>query len=244
MVQDKTQLLWSVGILSLIGVTLFFIATNVNPALGTIYNNLLFVSIAAILGDYFFGKQQIKLINSRVNWISAFVWGVAGYVALIVSTQLASTLSKVIPLTEVLALLGSSAPVFSNSATINFFTFGALIPYIETFALFVALPDLLATMFRTDLNKRTIFTTKVLAIIVSLSLLFLLLHVTAKGITNESVLILVFFMAFISLIITIWTEDARPAIILHIIANSIAASTIFSITPTINLISVFSFIGL
>ena len=239
MATDKKQALTAIGILAVLSIYLFFVTTNVNPQLGLIYNGLAILSIGLIIADQLFGKRTIKLINRNVSWGKALLWGIGGYIALIASVQLTSLLAEFIPLTEILSLLGASAPVFSNSALINFFTFGGVIAFLETYALFIALPDLMASIFNIEISKRNILNPKVLTLITAISTIFLLLHVTAKGIGSEAILILVFLMAFISLVITFMTNDSRPALILHIVANSIAATSIFAIIKLSSVLTVF-----
>lgn len=241
MAKYKRTDLIAIGLIVLAGLWFFFVSTNVNPTLGTIYNGLVILAISSIFADILFGKQQIKFINSSVSWGEAIVWGVGGYIAVLLSTQFTSALAQVIPLKELLGLLGSSAPVFSNSKLLNWITFGQVIAFIETYALFVAAPDLFASIFKIDLNKKNILNPKLILLILSFGFLFLLLHVTAKGIQNEAILLLVFIMAIISIFVTVWTQDARPALIIHILANSIAATSIFVITgkaiiPLLNII--------
>jgi len=228
---QKRALLVELSIVALISYWWFFIQTNVNPTLGNIYTNITVGAIAIVMVDVFFGKKSIKLLNTNIRWATAITWGVLGYGVLILSTQLASFLATVVPLSEIFNLLASSAPVFSNSPIINFITFGEVIAYIETYALFIAGFDLMASVFKVDINKKNLFNPKLQAIMIGISLLFLFLHVTAKGVSNEATLILVLLMAYISLFITAWTQDGRPALILHILANSIAATSIFVIVP-------------
>ena len=164
------------------------------------------------------------------------MWAVGGYVAVLLSSQLASKLATVVPLTEILNLLGSTAPVFSNSAGLNWFTFSILIAFVETYAFFVIALDILCSMFSVEIDKRNLYNPKMWIILFSLSFLFMMYHVTSKGVQSEATLILVFFMAMISLISLIWTKDARGALGIHIIANGIASASIFGIFKIQNLI--------
>jgi len=231
--QNKREMFIELAILGVLAYAVFFVSVNVNPILGSIYALPVLLAISLGMVDYFFGSKVIKLVNKNVSWGKALMWGVGGYVALLLSTQLTTTLAEVIPLKEVLNLLAASAPVFSQSAILNFLTFGVLIAYIETAAFFIIAIDVLTSFFKVPLNKENLFNPKMILIIVGLSGAFLLYHVTAKGIENEATLILVFLMAVISLIMTIWTGDARPAIILHVLANSIASTSLFVIKPEV-----------
>jgi len=233
MVTEKRKLFLELSIVALISYWFFFISTNVNPALGNVYTNITVGAIGIVLVDYFFGKKTIKIINNNISWTQAVLWGVGGYAALLLGTQIATGLANIIPLKEILGLLGASAPVFSNSAFINWVTFGQVIAYIETYALFIAAFDLLASVFKIEISKRNLANPALQLLMLSLTILFIMLHVTAKGIESEAVLILVGMMAYISLFITAWTQDARPGLLLHMLANSIAATALFTITTHI-----------
>jgi len=243
MARKGEELLIELGIVGILGYVLFFVSTNVNPTLGSIYTLPVLLAISLALVDYLFGSKTIKLINPNVSWIEAFMWGLGGYIAVILSTHLATALAEIIPLRELLELLAASAPVFSQSPIINWVVFGILIAYIETYTFFVTALDLFSSMFKVQITKRNILNPKMLTIMFGLSLLFLFYHVTAKGIASEATLILVFFMAFISLVTIIYTLDARPALIIHIMANSIAATSFFKFTTILPMITIIPGIG-
>jgi len=226
--QTKREIFIEMSILGFLAYVVFFVSVNVNPTLGTIYSNPVLLAIVLGMVDYFFGSKTVKLINKDNSWGKVFLWGIAGYIAVLASSYLSSALATIIPVKELLSLLASSAPVFSNSASLNFFVFAFLVAYIETYAFFVIALDASATLFKVQLNRKNIFNPKLVLILFGLSLAFLLYHVTAKGIQAESTLILVFFMALMSLITIVYTEDARPALIIHILANAIAATSLFA----------------
>jgi len=228
---SKKDLLIETGIVAIfISWWWFFVSTNVNPVLGNIYTNITLGAIAIAMIDYFFGSKVIKLINPNVSWVKAFTLGVIGYIILLFSGQLAVRFAEVIPVTELLQLLASSAPVFSQSAIINFLTFGVVVAYIESYAFFVVGYDLLASMFNVEISKRSLTNPKSWMIIFGISLMFLFLHITSKGIESEATLILVFLMAVISLVMVTIYRDARIPIIIHVLANSIASTALFSAT--------------
>jgi len=233
MVKEKRELLIEIGVLAGLAYFLFFVSVAINPVIGSIYTLPVLLAIVLIMGDYFFGERTIKFINPNVSWFKAFAWGIGGYVLLILSTQLASGLAKVIPLTEILSLLGATSPIFSQSPFLNFLIFAGAVAIIETMAFGVVALDVFGSIFKVQLNKQNLFNPKLILIMISLSVAFLLYHVQAKGIgfESEAILILVFFMMFISLVTMVWLQDYRASIILHILANSIAMSSIFNINP-------------
>jgi hypothetical protein len=222
MSQEK-KLLWEFGIVAIfLSWWFFFVQTNVNPTLGSIYIGLTVGAGLIALVDYQFGRKEIPLVNPSNSWITAIMIAGIGYVIVIYGGQLVVQLLKGVPLTNALGLLQSTAPAFSSSRIINALTFGLMVAYIETYALFMVGFDLLASMNGVSINKSNFTNIKLWIIMGGISLLFLLLHATAKGITNQSTLIIVFFMALVSLVIVTITREGRTALLLHIIANSLA----------------------
>lgn len=223
MANKNTELLREVGIvLILIGFWMFFVQTNVSPALGSVYIGLTSIAAIIVLADYLFGEKQIPLINPNSTWIGAIAIALIGFAVITYGGQLVISLLSGVPLTGALQLLQSTSPVFSNSIIINFLTFGVFVAYIETYALFIAGLDLLASIFNVSLDVKNLTGPKLWLIIFGISLLFLMLHVTAKGIENQATLILVFFMALVSCLTTVIWKDGRTTILIHVFANSIA----------------------
>lgn len=207
-----------IGILGLIGYMLFLNSTVINPTLAFIYTILLVISFAFVIGDGLYGKRQVPLINKNINWGKAILIAAVSYAALIACSYLANSLSNVIPLKELLGLLGSSAPIFSNSQFFNFINFALLIPFIESFAIFAIAIDFFSSAFKIDLNRLSV---KLIAMFVIISISFLFYHIQAKGIENEAALILVFFMALISCVQVFLYRESRIPILFHTIANSV-----------------------
>jgi len=224
---DK-RVLTELGIISVISFILFFVSTNVNPTLGGIYQGLAILGIVLTMIDISYGKKEIFMINQSISWGKAIMIAGASYVVLLFSSNLASSLAETIPLKELLGLLGATAPIFSQSPSINFVIFAIIIPIIETYVIFGAAIDIFSTIFKISPTKRNILSTKLIVIIIVISLAFLIFHTNAKGIENEGALILVGFMGFISCILIVWFNEYRIAILLHLFANSIASVGIFT----------------
>jgi len=182
-----------------------------------------------ILADHAFGRREIRLINKKISWPTAFFIAGISYVILILSSYFTQALSSVIPLTQILSLLGASTPVFSSSSSINFMVFAILIPIVETLIIFALTIDLFASVFNISLKK---FSFKLGILFVVLSIAFLLFHVNAKGINNEPALLLVGIMAFISCFLIFIYKESRIAILLHIFANVIASISLFGSAVT------------
>lgn len=214
----------------------FFVATNVNPLLGNIYTGLTALAFIVLILEVSWGKISIPLWNKTHNLFVVLVAVLSGYLALVFGGQLIVNYANRIPITDLLKLLASTAaPAFSQSSSINFFTFVVLVSFVETQGLFVRGFDLVVTFFNRifksnlEINKENLFKPSMWLIIFGIAFLFLLLHSTAKGITNSSALILVFLMAVISLILVCWFQEARIPILFHVVCNAIGYVGVFKI---------------
>lgn len=221
------RVLVELGIISIISFALFFISTNVNPQLGTIYQGLAILGIVLTLIDISYGKKEIFMINRSIPWGKALLISIGAYVVLIFGSYIATGLAEAIPLKELLGLLGATAPIFSQSPSINFMIFAIIIPIIETYVIFGAAIDIFSSMFKISPTRQNLFSTKLMVIIIIISLAFLIFHTSAKGLENEAALILVGIMGFISCLLIIWYNEYRIAILLHIEANLIASVGLF-----------------
>ena len=160
-------------------------------------------------------------MNPNNSWIAALGIAVVGYFVIMFGGQLVVKLLSGVPITNVLKLLEASSPIFSNSLILNKITFGIMVAYLETYAIFVVGYDLLASMFNVQINTKNLKNPKLIGIIIGLTLFFLILHATAKSLDQAS-LVIVGFMGLVSLIIVTITKEGRSAILTHIIANSFA----------------------
>ena len=223
MVEKKTEIFIELAIVGFISYFLFFVSTNVNPMLGNIYQGLASLGLILAIVDITYGRKTLGLINRRISWSKAFLISLVAYVVLIATSFFVAGFAKAIPLTELLSLLGASAPIFSASSSINFLIFAIVIPYIETYVIFCIAIDLFSTMFKITPNRKNIFKTGLVILIIAITIAFLLFHVNAKGIENESALILVGIMGLISCVLIVWFEEFRIAILFHCICNILAS---------------------
>ena len=111
------------GLLIILSFFLFFVSVNINPTLGGIYQGLALLGIIAAIVDYLFGKRSLSLINKKISWGKALIISLVAYILLILGSHLATGLAEVVPLKELLGLLGATAPVFSSSELFNFLIF-------------------------------------------------------------------------------------------------------------------------
>jgi len=219
--EQKRKLLWELGIASFLIFWFFFIASNVDFQLGNLYGTLAIGGLIIAIIDYQFAKREIPLVNPNNSWIAALGIAVVGYFVIIIGGQLVVKLFSGVPITDVLKLLEATSPIFSNSVVLNKITFGIMVAYLETYAIFVVFYDLLASMFNVQISTKNLKNPKLIAIIIGLTLFFTILHATAKQLDQAS-LVIVAFMGLVSLIIITITKEGRTAILTHTIANSLS----------------------
>lgn len=171
--------------------------------------------------DYQIARKEINLVNPNNSWIAALGIAVVGYFVIIFGGQLIVKLFSGVPIVDVLKLLEASSPIFSNSIILNKITFGIMVAYLETYAIFVVGYDLLASIFKVGINIKNLKNWKLILIIIGLTIFFTVLHATAKTLDQAS-LVIVAFMALVSLIIITITKEGRTGILTHIIANSLS----------------------
>jgi hypothetical protein len=205
---------------------LLFVATNVNVTLGQTYLQFAVGSLVLlIIGITIFDKKlHITFQKEPGGTFKAILWGIGGWIALLITSVL--VLRFIDPananIAAIMGLLGASTPALATSKIANLITFGFAIAFIET-QLWGRLMEFFGDLFHININKQSLKKIGLLFLIGILSLAFLFFHLTAKGITNTSALIVVFIMMFISLIMIAVFGETRQAVFMHISANTVAS---------------------
>jgi len=189
-----------------------FTSVNINSALGLTYVAFALASGLFILFD---SHRDITFRKENDTLFGALATGALSYVVLI----LASSYIIIPGVNKVLQLLSSTTPVLASNIFFQKLTFGVGVPIVETTFFFAVALDFLASTFNAEVRRESITKMKTWLLIIGLSLAFLFFHLTSKGISDVSTLVIVFFMAVISLVITVWRESYEAAIYFHIIAN-------------------------
>lgn len=203
-----------------------FVSVNVNQLLGLIY--LAVFTLGGMI-IYKWDKTRSTPLDRTGKWIVPIGQGVLIYVLFVMLASVLAPLFQQIDVGKLIQLIAISSPVLAESEILNTITFVLFVPFAETI-FFVVLMDYLATKWNIDITRRGLFRLGTLALITGLSFLFLLYHVTAKGISNNAALMLVFLMMFITLGVSIWFGESKQAVIFHIIANAFGIG-LFSIWP-------------
>lgn len=212
-----------------------FVATNVNVTLGQTYLHFTLGSLALlIIGVAVFDKKiHITFQKRPGGQINAIIIGALGWILLLILSVIA--LRFIDPskanIASIIGLLGATTPALATSNIANWITFGGAVAFIET-QLWARLLEFFRDLFEIDMSKNAL--KKIFSVlgvlIILLSIAFMLFHLTAKGVTNTSALIIVFIMMMISLgMITIY-QETRQAVYFHIWANAVASYFILFVT--------------
>lgn len=210
---------------------LLFITTNNNSALGTTYLQFLFGGIILLLITVLvFDKHlDVAIFKNKTSFLEEFFWGAGGWAVLLISSYF--VLKAIDPLKAslgaVMTSLNATNPVFSNSIILNFLVVAFAIPFAETFV-WGRGAEFFGDLFHikiNNVNKRRIGFIVLLGV---LSSLFAIFHATSKNLSGTSLLIVFLMMAISIYLIAIRDGDMRAALVLHILANGVAAYLILN----------------
>jgi|TARA_Y100000034_G_scaffold114936_1_gene151534 membrane protease YdiL (CAAX protease family) len=221
-IKDKSELLIFIFLL----VSLGFLTINFKLELGTIFLVMIVTSMLV-----FFGLPARLTHNSKPrNTFQAILDASIALGIVLISTIVLSTVFQGFLTTgQEFSLLSSgfsslgtdkilpqsAQPIFAQSAFLTILTFGIIIAMIETRFL-ARVYEALASVFKVNLNT---FNTKVIALTVILSALFVAYHFNAKGITDNVSLLITFIFAFVTLELVRRRQELEAATYLHIFNN-------------------------
>lgn len=205
---------------------LLFVATNVNITLGHTYLWFAGGTLFLLLIDKLIFNKNIEITfqKSPGKTFNAILIGLGGWIVLLISSVF--VLKFIDPakanINAIIGLMGATTPALATSKIANLLTFGIAIAYVET-QLWSRALEFFSNLFHIQINKQSLKKIEFLFLIGILSLVFVIFHLTAKGLTNLPALVIVFIMMLISLFIVAYTGETRAAVYLHIFANTIAS---------------------
>lgn len=205
---------------------LLFVATNVNVTLGQTYlwftGGILFLLMIDLL---IFNKNvELTFQKAPGGLLKSILIGLGGWIILLIASVL--VLNFIDPtkasIGAVIGLMGAATPALASSKIANWLTFSLAVPFVETHLWGRSL-EFFSNLFNIPLNSKSFRKIKFLLLMTVLSLMFVVFHLTAKGINAYSSLTIVFIMMAISLVMIVWKEETRSAIFMHIFANGVAS---------------------
>lgn len=193
------------------------VAVNVNNILGLIY--LGFTLTAA----FYIGKDKERSIplDRTGKWIFPIAQAIFIYAFFVIAASFLLPLFEKINVGGLLRLIASSSPALADSQILNTISFVLSIPFVETI-FFIVMFDYLATWMKIDISRKGLFKFGTWILMIGVALAFLFFHVTAKGITNNGALMLVFFMMMVTLFFAVLFGESKQVIGFHMIANGVA----------------------
>lgn len=209
-------------------VLIAFLLINYNLELGTIYIVLALIDwIAYYIA---FDKKALSLIpieKNKANRWTNLVWAMGAYVFFIFISNFIVMRFSIMDgtafdnISQLIGMSFSATPVLFGVTYLGLIVWGNLIPVVETKLFFRTLMQWGVKSAKMALPKSA-FSTSAILISSFFGALFALFHLVAKGITNNSALLVTFLFGVFSVMLVIHFRELIQAIFLHIITNTIA----------------------
>jgi hypothetical protein len=205
---------------------LLFVLTNANTNLGNAYLWFLVISTVLLFVNLFIFDKGMKVAFQKVpgKHIEAFFAGAVAWVVLLVASFVVLKVVEPVKATfgSIMSSFGAANPAFSDSAIVNWLTISFAIGYAET-QLWARLLEFLSDRFHIKIDNRNKTLIGFVVLVVLLAILFVIFHLTSKGVNAVSSLVIVFIMMALSLfMVAYFNGETRQAVWLHIIANGAA----------------------
>jgi len=112
-----------------------------------------------------------------------------------------------------------NTPALTGNAFISLAVWGILIPIVETDLFFGRVFEFISDKLKINISFRSLKTWAIIGLVAGI---FTIFHITAKGITNDSALLLTFIFGVMSMGMVVYFGQTIEAKIFHVIANSTA----------------------
>lgn len=211
----------------IINVLLLFLLINFNLQMGTIYGIMVLIDwmayyIALDKGVFKF----LPVEHDKRKRYQNLVWAMGAYVLFIFVTNFLLTrfsvgIGSFEQINSLIAETFSATPILYGSKYLKLLIWGLLIPIIETRFFFRTLLQWVLKLADTKLPTK-VFSTSAVWIASVFGAGFSVFHIVAKGITNNTSLLVTFIFGFVSVMLVIHFKEAIQAMFLHVISNTIA----------------------
>lgn len=215
----------------IVSAVLIFLIVNFDPNISSIFFYFSILSIIFYLYDLFLGNRNIEYPTERVggNRIRQLLYAVGIYIIFVISSNILLNIAKFVGeqtgsgfsvFNEVLfQSFANASPALADTVLISLIMWAVIIPIVETHFFFGRVFEFIKDLLHVNGQLNDIRTWSVILLV---SVGFMLFHITAKGVSNSSALLLVFLFALTSIITVIIFKQTIEAILIHIIANSFA----------------------
>jgi len=208
---------------------LLFLLLVFDRDLATIYLLMMF-------GDWVWYQSSKVLsypLTRRTSGLMPYIEGLAATgIFLIISTFLVSALDPQSIITggvlggaqSIFHLLSQATPILQNSVILTIIGWGILIPFIETSFFFGRLLEGFSRYaegaFKTKIHPY-VFSASIFLVLLTVSALFTVFHITAKGLSPIPLMI-TFIFAIISCLLVIRHKELKGAVFMHVVVNMAA----------------------
>lgn len=202
--------------------------------------DLAMIYILIMLGDYIWYQSDnfisFPISNPSTGDLKVYIESLIGLgFFLVISTVLVSVFSPqsiantgIVGTTQsIFHLLATSTPILKGSKLLTLLGWGVVVPLIETSFWNGRLMEGLAAYAEEIVGKKVsvyIFNIPLFIVMIVVSILFTLFHITAKGLASIPLLI-TFIFCMISCILVVRHKQTKGAIMMHILTNSAAVAS-------------------
>lgn len=225
---------------------LFFIFARVNfdADLGTIFAFMAVFNLVIFSLDKFptiFIEKTRNLGRSLLLAVLAYVGFIGISIVTLPFLKGALQITQAITLTSVLDILIETQQTLALEGFIplQFVAFGVLVPVVETGMLGTFL-ELLKDRFKINIRELSFQT---ISLFVGLALMFVIFHLSSKGVTNFPALWMVGLFAMVTFVLIFIEGQLMAAMLFHIIANSLALMMKFGLAPSIFIAAIYVAVG-
>ena len=190
-------------------------------------------------------KNRLIEIEKIPNKSKSILLALGAFIFFIFTSSLFASIAKILFTNINVSLLSPNSVLdvfsqtnlgLSGNNVLQWVSLFGFIAVVETFA-FVMLYEVLMDAFNVTQLK---FKFKAALIILIISSIFTIFHITAKGIANTESLMLVFYFMVISLALVLIEGQALAAIFFHMIANGVASLPLLGITLNVTTIILYA----
>lgn len=217
-----------VSIYFIVGVLLFFLSSNFDPNLALVFAIGLFTTWI-----YYNSDKEHTIVLERVrNRSKSITLAIVGYMAVLgISSVIRGALyPSSQSILELIAESVQASLAFSESLFLTFTAFAVLIPIVETPFLGMVIEFLKDTL-NISFNKMSVTLASIFLIV---SIGFMYLHLSAKGVDNNAALMTVLVFGLVTCALIYIEKQTMSAVLLHIISNSVAMAVSYNLFASIS----------
>jgi hypothetical protein len=212
-------------LLVIVGTFLIFLWLNFNPELGSVYLGMVLLSFTIFSSDKIVSIYAEKQGSS---WFFSFILAVAAYAFFVMTSGIligVITPSYVAQNEGVFSMvartMAAATPAMAGSFILTFISWAVIAAIVETDFFFGKLLEWCHDAFKLPVEFNLV-KLKAWIVIIALSFVFALFHISVKGVSNNQSLLLTFWFAVISMWLVLRVKETKAAIMFHMLSNGVA----------------------